>query len=85
MSDGVAALHGAPDGSGGGAAASRVQGRRRAAGVRALSHVKRLPRRVRPRRGGARAVVRASKVAFAVGAGAYVRGSALRGAFYCRA
>ena len=50
-----------------------------------MSHVKRLPRRVRPRRGGARAVVRCDKVAFAVGAGAYVRGSALRGAFYCRA
>ena len=47
-----------------------------------MSHVKRLPRRVRPRRGGARAVVRASKVASAVGAGAYVRGSAFVCAFY---
>ena len=66
----MAALRGAPDGSGGGAAVPRVQARRRAAGVRALSYVKRLPFCVRPRRGGARAVVRASKVAFAVGAGA---------------
>ena len=52
-------------------AVPRVQARRRAAGVRALSYVKRLPFCVRPRRGGARAVVRASEVAFAVGAGAY--------------
>ena len=69
VSDGVAALRGAPDGSGG-AAVPRVQARRRAA-VRALSYVKRLPFRVRPRRAGARAVARASEVAFAVGAGAY--------------
>ena len=47
-----------------------------------MSPVKRLPRRVRPPRGRARAVVRASKVSFAAGAGAYVRGSAFVCAFY---
>ena len=80
----MAALRGAPDGSGGGAAVPRVQARRRAAGVRALSYVKRLPHRVRPRRGRARAVVRASKVALQWAPVPTVRCSALRCAFYCK-